>query len=288
MSGLLDNLIIQTALLPLAIALAVPVIAGRRWAGGAIGIGFLAAYLAIVGLPALPPPSALGKAGWALAGGVALGLAADTLGWHGRAHVGLFAGWLAAALLWLALPVLRQAETAELLKLAVLAAGAAVIGWRLVAVGGESATPSVMVIAAALAVGAVGLIGASASVGQLGFALAAATGGFLLWNWPHPRHNFGAVALIGAGGGLILLATVLVLFTQARGETLLLAVPLFFVDRLARRLPFGLSLKTGGAAGPALGAVVLGGLALVPALLAIAAAFGLSTPDSGAYGSSGY
>lgn len=282
-SALLNDLLVQTAVLPLLVAAAAAGLlrfAGRGVAAGGVLAGFIVAYLLIVGLPALPPPSAMGKLFWAAVVGLALGLGADLAGLAPR-RAGLLVGaWLALALGWLALPRLTAATGLgqTLMVLGLLAVAAVPVLRR--GAGGQGATaPGVVLLALALAVGGTAFAGASASVAQLAFALAAATGGLLLWNWPVERHQWGAAGQ-AAFGVVVLLAAVLAFFTDARAEVLLAVLPALFAERLRNRLPLPHT-----AAGRAVGTVALGAIAAVPAIAAVGIAFLLA---AGGESPSGY
>lgn len=275
--ALLDDLMVQTAVLPLLAGIvAVGLIRvaggptrGPRLAAAGVAAAFLAAYAVIVGLPALPPPSSMGRLFWSAVAGLALGAGADLAGLDTRRGSILVGLWLAASLVWIALPVLPDSLEA-LTALAVLVAGAWLGLSRTATQSAGAATPGVAVLAAALAVGGVALAGASASVAQLAFALAAATGGLLLWNWPVERHGWG-VAGQATVGFLALLTAALAFFSSAHAEALLLVLPAFFADRLRDRLPLPPT-----AAGRALGTVALTAIAIVPAVAAVGLALFLS------------
>lgn len=283
LSALLNDLLVQTAVLPLLVAAAAAGLlrfAGRRAAAGGVLAGFILAYLLIVGLPALPPPSAMGKLFWAAVLGLALGLGADLAGLAPR-RAGLLVGaWLALALAWLALPRLTAATgLGQTLLVLTLLAVTAVPVLRRGAAGQGATTPGVVLLALALAVGGTAFAGASASAAQLAFALAAATGGLLLWNWPVERHHWGAAGQ-AAFGVVVLLAAVLAFFTDARAEVLLAVLPALFAERLRNRLPLPHT-----ATGRAVGTVALGAIAAVPAIAAVGIAFLLA---AGGESPSGY
>lgn len=275
--ALLDDLVVQTALLPLlAGIIGVGVIRfaggptrGPRLAAAGVAAAFLAAYAVIVGLPALPPPSSMGRLFWSAVAGLVLGIGADVAGLDRRRGSLLVGVWLAVSLVWIAFPVLPgslEAATA----MVVLVAGAWFGLSRTAIQPRGAATPGVTVLAAALAVGGVALVGASASVAQLAFALAAAMGGLLLWNWPVERHDWG-VAGQATVGFLALLTAALTFFSSAHAEALLLVLPAFFADRLRDRLPLPPT-----ATGRAMGTVALTLIAIVPAIAAVGLAFLLS------------
>ena len=137
---------------------------------------------------------------------------------------------------------------------------------------GETA-PTIALLVGGLGAGLVALIGSSASISQLSIGLAAACGGFLLWNWPKSRFAFGSAALFGGGGALVALVSAMTLFASASKLALILLIPVFFADRLAVRLPL--------ATRPAIGPVVVGIICMVPAAIAVLAAYLTSGGGSG-------
>ncbi|AIB15461.1 membrane protein (plasmid) [Azospirillum argentinense] len=275
--ALLDDLVVQTALFPLVVGVAavgvVRLAGGRtrgpRLAAAGVAAAFLAAYALIVGLPALPPPSSMGRLFWSAVAGLVIGVGADLAGLDRRRGTWLLGAWVTASLLWIALPVLPGSLDTITAAVLLLAGGWIALS-RTAGEGEGAATPGVALLAAAVAVGGVALVGASASVAQLAFALAAATGGLLLWNWPVERHAWGNAGQ-AALGILVLLAATLTFFSSAHAEALLLVLPAFFADRLRDRLPLPRT-----AAGRAMGTVALTAIALVPAVAAVGVAFLLS------------
>ncbi|MBK1839144.1 hypothetical protein JHL17_17170 [Azospirillum sp. YIM B02556] len=284
MSELLQDPFVQSSILPLLVGL---VLVGvlhllrRPLAAAGIAAGFLAVFALVVGLPALPPPSSMGKLFWASAAGLLLGIVADTAGVRGRAASALLAVWLAASLLWIALPALDSLAAAVSVVLLLAAAMWVAFGRGSQTQGserGESPTaPAASLLALALAVGGTALIGSSASIAQMALALAASAGGFLLWNWPVERHGWGLSGQV-ATGIAVLLAGVLTLFTQAQTAVLLLALPALLAGHLRRFLPQGHGL-VGRAASTAAVTVV----AVLPALVAIGAAYALTDGEASPY-----
>lgn len=289
MLDLLHDPFVQSSLLPLlAGAVAVGLLhrlpAGRRLAAAGIGAAFLVIFALVVGVPALPPPSSMGKLFWAAAAGLALGAAADGFRLPGRAGSALTAVWLAASLGWIAYPALDSATAVATLLVLLAVAGWVAFGNR-PALGGDgdgdgdggATAPAAALLALGLAVGGTAIIGSSASIAQLALALAAAAGGFLLWNWPVERHGWGVSGRVALGVA-VLLAGVLALFTQTQATVLLLALPVLLVGRLRRRLPFP---ETG--AGRAAAAAALTVIAILPALAAIGAAYALGGGEASPY-----
>lgn len=284
MSELLQDPFVQSSVLPLLVGL---VLVGvlhllrRSLAAAGIAAGFLVVFALVIGLPALPPPSSMGKLFWTSAAGLLLGVVADAAGLRGRIASAVLAVWLAASLLWIALPALDS--LAAVVSLLVLLGTAA---WVAFARGSESdgfetvespTAPAASLLALALAVGGTALIGSSASIAQMALALAASAGGFLLWNWPVERHGWGLSGRV-ATGIAVLLAAVLTLFTQAQTAVLLLALPALLAGRVRGVIPQGDGL-IGRAASSAAVTVV----AVLPALVAIGAAYALTGGEASPY-----
>lgn len=281
MSELLQDPFVQSSVLPLLVGL---ILVGalhllrRPLAAAGIAAGFLVVFAMVIGLPALPPPSSMGKLFWASAAGLLIGVVADATGIRGRIASAVLGGWLAASLLWIALPALDSA--AAIVSLVVLLGAAACVAFARGSQthGDESPmAPASTLLALALAVGGTALIGSSASIAQMALALAASAGGFLLWNWPVERHGWGLSGRV-ATGIAVLLAAVLALFTQTQAAVLLLALPALFAGHVRRFLPQG-----DGPVGRAVSSAAVTVVAVLPALVAIGAAFALSGGEASPY-----
>ncbi len=284
MSELLQDPFVQSSVLPLLVGL---VLVGvlhllrRSLAAAGIAAGFLVVFALVIGLPALPPPSSMGKLFWASAAGLLLGVGADAAGLRGRIASVVLAVWLAASLLWIALPALDS--VAAVVSVLVLLGTAA---WVAFARGSEPhgsetvespTAPAASLLALALAVGGTALIASSASIAQMALALAASAGGFLLWNWPVERHGWGLSGRV-ATGIAVLLAAVLALYTQTQAAVLLLALPALFAGHVRRFLP-----RCDGLIGRAASSAAVTVVAVLPALVAIGAAYALTGGEASPY-----
>ncbi|WP_448191377.1 hypothetical protein [Azospirillum sp. sgz301742] len=279
---ILINPAVQSGLLPLALSVALCLLArlgGARWAtGAAVGVAYLVSHVLTLGLPPLPPVSAQQKLLYVAVGFLALGIALDATAARRAVRLAAVAAAPVAALVWLTLPLLLRGWSAEVwLGLAGAVLGTIVVMLRLerrLEDGGvgNGLTVPVTIVAAAVGTGVVALLGGSASILQLALAVATATGGFLLINWPHQRQAVGAALLLGLGGLVPVLAGQLVLYTKTPPLAVALLLPIVFADSLAERMPVRAALRP----------VLLGALCLVPFALAVAAAwFGAET--QGAY-----
>ena len=272
----MEEIIVQTLIwgvgLPLAAAIAVTGIlrfalgadAGRAVAGGAIAIAFLASFAAVQSWPDFPPLSSGQKLPYIVLFGVVIGLALDAL----RAETFRAAAvvvWPAVIVGWIGWRRLTGLGAADLATLAVVFAAGVIILHRLHAHREGPPYAAVTVLAASIGTAAIAFVGGSASTAQVLGILAAATGGFLLWNWPKPRIPFGAAALMGAGGAYVTIFTTGVLFTETSRIALALMALVFLVP-LAMR-------NTGIVNRPAVGPLVIGAVSVVPVAIGIAIAF---------------
>ena len=268
----MDTLLIHSALVPFAVAAAA---AGLlRLIGGAdlgamiatagIGLAFAIGHMLILGLPAAWPTSAAQKILVVAVAATAVGLALDLS--NGRSTMTRLLAYLLplAALLWLGWARVAALDWIDIaaLALTVVAGGYAVS--RPLAEGAETADSGVKLMVAAAALGFVAVIGRSASFGQLAGVLAAATAGFLAWNWPVARFRFGAAAVLGAGTIFLALAGAIAVFTNAPKAALVLLLPIFFADRAVGRIRIG-ARRPGDAVRP----VLVFAVAAIPAIAAV-------------------
>lgn len=278
---------IHAALLsdPLAQGIATPLLAALILAGlirlltgagrsaacaAAAAIAFLLAYALILGLPPATPRSAMQKIFYVVAAGAVIGVIIDLVT-SARAPL-----WLAAVLgpslglAWLAEARLRAPDQETWILLAPLWIAGIAVAARVVSLVERGIDAPIMVLAASIGLGAIALIGNSASYAQLAFALAAATGGFLLWNWPRARFRWAGAGLLGATAALVVMAQALVLFSRASRPAIAALILIFIADLVGRPLlpsagiwrPVALTIMT---AVLAAGAVAIGwGLAGSP------------------------
>lgn len=279
--AVLNDPAVQTGLAPFLVALVVGMalraLGGERVMGVALGLGFLAAYALLEGVPTFPPPASKQKVFYLAAFGLAAGLAIDLArrpAWLGQAAA---VAYPLACALWFAWR--RLGGTPDIAFLATLAglwAGGAVFLVRLGRVGeGEGALDAgIVLVAAALGAAGVAMLGASITLALSSAAVAAAAGGLALWDYiawgaRGARRPFGAAALLGGGGALVALAGVMALYTpQVSKAALALVVLVPFADRAARHIALG-----SGALARLTGPVALGAVAAVPALAAVGLAY---------------
>jgi hypothetical protein len=279
MSDLVINLIGKGVLLPLALSFilvgAIRVLLGRPngplLAAAAIAAAIGITYAVLFGWPTFPPHASSQKVAYLVLFGLAAGLVLDLRG-HSRAMNWLAAiVWPGVIIIWLAWRQLSAPSAETLITLGILW----LVGLFQFAVlfreRGPNPASAVIVLFAAIGGAFIALFGASGSVGQFYGIVAAAIGGFLLWNWPVPRFQFGGLGTIGAGGAFFTLAVQTVLFTSASKLALATLLLVFLAPFAAKKLPF--------AGRPALGTISLGIAAAIPALIAAIIAF-IITGDS--------
>ncbi len=249
-------------------------------------IGFLVTFAVVEGMPAFPATGAKQKVFFLGVAGVVLGLLLDTRDRSAALERRGMVVFPAVGLLWMAQRLLSFGIDIEiLLPLIVLWAVSVVILWRLSQTGvrGDIMVPGVQVLVASFGVSVVALFGASASLAQLSGGLAAATGGVLLLAFLAlvvfgSRYGFGAVGVFGAGGTLLALSYVLVLFAEDVSLWALALLSLiFFTDLVPLRMRFGRAVVQ-----RALQPVALTIIAAIPAAVAIGIAF-LTGEDASPY-----
>lgn len=244
---------------------------GTLLAPVAIVAGFLVGYGLILGVPSYPPPSSTQKLPYLVGASAVLAVVVALVRPRLIAAAVALAVLGVGGLLWLSGRRLDAGDAVAVgLTLVPLWLGWLVVLVRLSSRRAQGQTPAVMLLAAALGLAGIGIFGASASVGQMSLSLAAAIGGYLLWNWPRMRFAFTETGLVAAGGTLMLLASYLVLAWPRAYVfmAVMVLVLVFFADGPARRW-----MPRGEGARALLGPVILGLTAMLPALIAIAIAY---------------
>lgn len=237
---------------------------GVRSAGSAIALAFVIAHLSILGWPPLPPGSSLQKIVYIALIGLFLGVALDFL--IDRAPIKPVALiWPGVIIAWLGWQQLLGLEVLDLARLVLVWFAGGFIFDRLLAFRTAEIIAPTMVLVAGIGMSAIAMIGTAASLSQLAAAVAAATGGFLLWNWPRQRYPFSIAALYGAASALFGVGAATVLFTRASSLALAILLLVFVVGSIRDRLPL--------TDGPVWGPISFGIIVTIPMLLAIAVAF---------------
>lgn len=235
--------LVQSIVLPLLVALAVvglgrlfPARARARAIGNATAIGFLAAYVAILGWPDLPPRGAQQKLAVLVLVGILVGAVLEHLP-AARRPWAVVAVVLAGAV-WIVWPLLGAGGGDSML--AAVALGVTVLFTGLSGTARDDGlTRAVAPSIAAGALAVIAVAGNAASLGQLAGALAFAGAAYCLWCWLIERERFAASAALGLHGALALLASQAIAFVGRINVTavVLLVLPLAadaVLDRLGR------------------------------------------------------
>ena len=238
---------------------------GNRATSSAVFIAFLVGYTLIFTWPGFPPISSMQKLAFIVLFGGVIGFVLDIFGNPKvfRSAVLVITPVLITG--WLGWRQLNSFEPTDLVTLAVMAAIGIIIFYNLASTNGEHSSPTIMALVAAVGASGVALLGASGSIAQQFGIMAAALGGFLLWNWPVSRYAFGLAAVLGAGGGIVALAVSMALFTDSNRIAVAVLMLAFLARPVAEKLPLA---KSKG-----IGPIVLGLTSAVPAAIAVAIAF---------------
>jgi len=268
----MDDLFLQSGIAPFAAAalgagvlrLAGGSARGPLIAAGGIGIGFLVGFILILGAPVRWPQSSGEKLFAIAAIATALGLALD-LSRDAPPVTRLIAALSpAAALTWLGWPRIIGLDWIDIATLAAVALAGGFALTRFFASGPPATDSGVKLMIACIALALVSIFGASASLGQLAGALAAATAGFLAWNWPVARFPVAGSAVLGGGLTFVALTGIVAVFTNAPKPALAMLLPIFFADLALSRMP-----RTQRGINQAVRPILLAAVALIPALAAV-------------------
>lgn len=264
-------------LVALIVALAVGLMRGAsRFSGVAAGVGFLVAYTLFEGIPAFPPPAAKQKVFYLAGGGLIFGAAVDALAARRAVLVAAAIAFALACVAWLGWRrILAGPDVAFALLLAGAAAGGAVFLASLAhgRIAQEVVNAQILLIVAALAAAVIALEGSSISLALLSGAVAAAVGGVALRDYAalllRDRRQMAPGALVlGAGGALVALGGVMILYAPQVNKLALIVVALIpLIGAPASRVFSG-----GGRWARAAAPLGLALVAAVPALAALALA----------------
>lgn len=236
---------------------------GALLASAAIGGAFLVAFSAVQGWPPFPPRSGTQKILYVVLAGLAAGVLIDLVRGHILTRILVFI-WPAVIIGWIGWRQLMSLDPVALITITLLYAASVVALVGLQKPSGPSSNGPVMLMAASVGAAIITFVGAAASAGQLFGIIAAASGGFLLWNWPTPRFRFDGAGVLGAGGGFVAIATTSILFTDANQLAMAFLVLVFLTSRVSTITKFGTR--------PALGPIVTGLVCLLPVIVAVAIA----------------
>jgi hypothetical protein len=277
---------VQSVLLPLLLASiltgAIRLFGGKHWgarlASVAITITLLIAFVQLLGVSPWVPRTGMQKLFYVIIMGLIVSIVVE-IRVKERSRI-FFAGivWLTLSYLWLAWPQLKTPNLSLLAQFGIVYLAASLSFWRLAELREQNLTPVVMILLAAIGLAGVAFVSGSLSIAQLAITLAAAIGGFALWNWPDSRFPLRAAGVIAVGVALLALVAVTFLLTDASPIALIPLIFIFFANTVSRRLPAGT-----GRLRQALEPIYLALTAAVPVALAIVLAQVLAETDSAYY-----
>lgn len=246
--------------------------AGRRAAGASVAIAFVWLCALLLGLPEFPPTADGASIVYTVAAGLLIGAAFDlTDGQPAMVDIAAWAVGIALPIVaswWLAgAPPLVDTGTAPLTSATLTAVAWLIAELRLRRLAEDSRIGTVMLAMAALGLGVVAWVAGAEIERGLGIGLASAFAGFLVWNWPRARFAFGYALMFGGGAALFATAQRLAAGPGTLAPALILLMFVFFADSVSWRLRRG-----SDTAWRLLYPLVIAGLALLPVLLAAAAA----------------
>ncbi|MCW9034986.1 MAG: hypothetical protein OQJ97_12265 [Rhodospirillales bacterium] len=276
MEGILSNPLIFSTAFPLLVSFSIIVAIklvlgnerGGEFAGLGVGIGFLLAYIFIVGRPPFPPIASSHKLFYLAVIGFGVGLFLDRS--KSQHHVKRTAaiGFPMLTAYWFGYSQFHGlALSPEVLKFLVITIVGGILMARLDKLADRGLTSSIMILFAAIGLSGVAMFSNTQTLSQLGITLGGSMVGFILWNWPKTRFPFNGVLLLGAGGLLMVMLSQAIYFTKIPPLTLLLLVPIFFSDIVVKKFIAG-----NDRVATRLKPIVLGLIASIPTAAAIAVA----------------
>jgi len=210
---------------------------GAILSNAGIGLGILAAHLAIFGLPDWPANGLVEKMFWLAAGGLVLGALVDRFSVPMPIGLVLILGWPVLSILWIVQPDLGGHTSG----LALLRFGGLIVGGIIIFVrldqeqdNGQNA-PLMVLWAGATLAGLAALYGLMTS-GEIAAAVAAATLGYLIWNIPVSRYPMGHATILPAGSIILALSSAFIVVRPGADLALLFLVALFFANRIGNAL----------------------------------------------------
>jgi Fuc2NAc and GlcNAc transferase len=237
-------------------------------------VAFVLAYFVAAGMPAWPAAGSAHKVFYLGLTGLLVGVVLDSEGAGDRVRRGVALALPLVAVAWVIAPF--AAGTLAATDYALIGAvGAAVLTMflRLTRITGSAVTAPIQLAVAAAGVAAIAWYGGNFFQVEVGLILAAASAGFLLWNWPVYRFPPGAALLLGAGIPVAALSAQMAIYGNASKAALAVLVLVFFSDWIAGGIRLG-----GGRVALAMRPV----LVLVAGALVVGAAALASVLQSGA------
>jgi hypothetical protein len=244
---------------------------GKNLAAAAIAVGVLTGAAALNGWPSLPPIAASQKTVYLVLFGAVLGALMDLLARPAFLRRASILIWPPVIVGWIGWRQLTSLDPAALLGLALIAIAGMAIFRLLYDDGGSGGAAApvapVALIAASIGAAAVAFAGQTSSLSQSYGALAAAAGGYVLWNWPAPRYRFGAAGVLGAGGAFLALTTIMFRFSETNKWALAVVLLVFLCPAIVRMTPVAKS--------DAWAPVVTGITSAIPVAIAVAIAMAM-------------
>ncbi len=233
----------------------------QKLAVSAIAVAVLVSIVAIDSWPPFPPISASQKLVYLILFGFISGTVLDFIGKPTTFQRLSILLWPIIIVGWIGWRQLIALDPVAITSLALIGLTGCVVLWRLYEEPGPVPNAPVAIIAASIGAAIIAFIGHSSSISQFYGVLAAATGGYVLWNWPSPRYMFGAAGVLGCGGAFLALTTIMFQFTETNKMALVLVLLVFLCPALARATRYG----NGKASAP----VATGIISVVPVTLAV-------------------
>jgi hypothetical protein len=232
---------LAATILTLSLRLVFGVGLGVRIAPLAIALACMGGFLLILGMPPLPPVSSTQKLFFIAVITPVIGVAVE----YTRSGLVLERAvlWLVplGALLWLAARLLIPLHPQTLVDMAALYAGTIIAHWCLLRAepseapldAGLAFAPSILVMTAAIGLGALAMFGGAPIVAQLDFIMASACGGYVLIGWlfhvfKGEHFRFGTIGRTGILNVISAVTAIYVLFSDQPNRYALVLVSLIF------------------------------------------------------------
>ena len=244
----LDTPVGRTVWLPLLVAIVATGILRLAWArekgpilaNAAAGAAFVLTYAVTAGLPGIPTAGAAHKIFYLSVAGLVLGAILDAEEWGTWMRRVVVVVLPLLGLVWIAGPLANTPGPPPDQNLVLgLFAAAVIVLLRLTRTEGSALTAPVHLAVASAGLAAVALYAGTFFAVQVGTALAAATVGFLVWNWPVYRYPPGGALLLAIGMPALALAAQLLLYDGAPWGALAVLLLVFFSDWIAGGIRLG-------------------------------------------------
>lgn len=184
---------------------------GSNLASAGIGIGFLAAFLAIFGAPDWPAFGMGEKTIWVAALALLVGAAADRFPALEQEILLVLIAWPVFSVLWFLEPTVAGGLSGRrFYEFGILLVGSITLFIRLREEQDNGQSGTIHILWFAVGLGLIGYIKDHIRVSEAGAAVAAASIGYLVWNLPKTRYPFGFTALIASSSAIVGLCAILI------------------------------------------------------------------------------